>query len=88
MITGLFAGLNAARLARAENLLTLPDTTMLGALLKSITDPTRIPFQPMNANMGVLPPVLQEGDKKKLDKAVCNERMSLRSQAVMSQLTC
>ena len=86
--TGLFAGLNAARLARAENLLTLPDTTMLGALLKSITDPTRIPFQPMNANMGVLPPVLQEGDKKKLDKAVRNERMSLRSQAVMSQLTC
>lgn len=86
--TGLFAGLNAARLARGENLLTLPDTTMLGALLKSISDPTRIPFQPMNANMGVLPPVREEGDKKKIDKAVRNERMSRRSQAVMSQLSC
>lgn len=85
--TGLFAGLNAARLALGENLLTLPDTTMLGALLKSISDPTRIPFQPMNANMGVLPPVIQVGDKKKIDKAVRNERMSLRSQQTLKEVS-
>ncbi len=84
--TGLFGGINAARLALGEPLLTLPDTTMLGALLKSITDPTRIPFQPMNANMGVLPPVIQEGDKKKLDKAVRNERMSLRSRQTLQMV--
>jgi len=82
--TGLLAGVNAARLALGESLITLPETSMLGALTKAITDPARVPFQPMNANLGVLPPVILEGEKK-LDKAVRNERMSLRSQKAISE---
>jgi methylenetetrahydrofolate--tRNA-(uracil-5-)-methyltransferase len=31
---------------------------MLGALLSAITDPTRTKFQPMNANIGILPPLV------------------------------
>jgi len=52
---GLVAGVNAVRLLRGEPLLTLPRTTMIGALLYYIThaDPTN--FQPMKAAMGLLP---------------------------------
>ncbi len=83
--TGLLAGVNAAKLALGESLITLPETSMLGALTRAITDPTRVPFQPMNANLGVLPPVIKEGEKK-LEKAVRNERMSLRSQQALAEL--
>ena len=53
--TGLLAGVNAARLATGQPLLVLPETTMLGGLLRYITSPTKN-FQPMNANFGLLPP--------------------------------
>jgi methylenetetrahydrofolate--tRNA-(uracil-5-)-methyltransferase len=52
--TGLLAGINAARLVAGQPLMVLPETTMLGALLRCITTPTRS-FQPMNANFGLLP---------------------------------
>jgi len=52
--TGLLAGINAARLAFGQPLLVLPETTILGGLLRYITTPTRN-FQPMNANFGLLP---------------------------------
>ena len=37
--------------------LVLPDTTMLGALTKYISDESVTDFQPMGANMGLLPPL-------------------------------
>jgi methylenetetrahydrofolate--tRNA-(uracil-5-)-methyltransferase len=52
--TGLLAGINAARLDTGQPLLVLPETTMLGGLLRYITTPTKN-FQPMNANFGLLP---------------------------------
>jgi methylenetetrahydrofolate--tRNA-(uracil-5-)-methyltransferase len=59
--TGCLAGRNAARLARGESLLVLPEETMLGALLQYVTtaDPSR--FQPMKANLGLLPPLTEPG---------------------------
>jgi methylenetetrahydrofolate--tRNA-(uracil-5-)-methyltransferase len=52
--TGLLAGINAARLILGQPLVVLPETTMLGGLLRYITTPNRC-FQPMNANFGLLP---------------------------------
>jgi methylenetetrahydrofolate--tRNA-(uracil-5-)-methyltransferase len=54
--TGLLAGINAARLARAEAAVSPPPTTMLGALLRYITSAEPGTFQPINANFGLLPP--------------------------------
>lgn len=53
---GLLAGLNAARYVQGESLLTLPKTTMMGALLHYITHAEAKNFQPMKANFGIMPP--------------------------------
>src|SRR5512139_2968896 len=55
--TGLLAGLNAARLHRHQEPVTLPPTTMLGALCHYITHADLKDFQPMKANFGILPPL-------------------------------
>jgi methylenetetrahydrofolate--tRNA-(uracil-5-)-methyltransferase len=55
--TGLLAGLNAARLLHAQPPITLPPTTMLGALCHYVTHAEAKDFQPMKANFGLLPPL-------------------------------
>jgi methylenetetrahydrofolate--tRNA-(uracil-5-)-methyltransferase len=55
--TGLLAGINAARRYQNEEPLTLPQTTMLGALCHYITHADLKDFQPMKANFGILPPL-------------------------------
>ena len=55
--SGILAGINAARFAKGEAPLILPKETMLGSLIAYITDETVADFQPMGANMGVLPPL-------------------------------
>lgn len=55
--TGLLAGLNAARWLRGETLLTLPTTTMLGAMCHYVTHAEPKDFQPMKANFGLMPPL-------------------------------
>ncbi|MGE5464265.1 MAG: methylenetetrahydrofolate--tRNA-(uracil(54)-C(5))-methyltransferase (FADH(2)-oxidizing) TrmFO [Syntrophothermus sp.] len=55
--TGLLAGINAARLLHREEPITLPQTTMLGALCHYITHADLKDFQPMKANFGILPPL-------------------------------
>ncbi|NPA07137.1 MAG: methylenetetrahydrofolate--tRNA-(uracil(54)-C(5))-methyltransferase (FADH(2)-oxidizing) TrmFO [Chloroflexi bacterium] len=57
--TGLLAGWNAARLARGLPPLVLPRETMLGALVHYITHASEHDFQPMKANLGLLPPLPQ-----------------------------
>ncbi len=52
---GLVAGINCARLLNGETPLTLPPTSMSGALLHYITHAEPKDFQPMKANMGLLP---------------------------------
>ena len=53
--TGLLAGWNAARLYHNEEPITLPQTTMLGALCHYVTHADLKDFQPMKANFGILP---------------------------------
>jgi methylenetetrahydrofolate--tRNA-(uracil-5-)-methyltransferase len=60
--TGLLAGINAARLQHGDEPITLPQTTMLGALCHYVTHADLRDFQPMKANFGILPP-LEFGSK-------------------------
>ncbi len=53
--TGLLAGLNASRILNKEVPLSLPTTTMLGALCHYISNADLKDFQPMKANLGILP---------------------------------
>lgn len=55
--TGILAGLNAARRARGEAAVELPRETMIGALTEYISHGPEENFQPMNANLGLLPPI-------------------------------
>ena len=55
--TGLLAGVNAARLRSGEEPITLPQTSMLGALCYYVTHADLKDFQPMKANFGILPPL-------------------------------
>jgi len=61
--TGALAGLNAARQIKGSSLLTLPATTMLGALCQYVTHADMADFQPMKANFGILPPLEYAGKK-------------------------
>ena len=53
--TGLLAGINAARWFQGQPPITLPQTTMLGALCHYITHAEPKDFQPMKANFGLMP---------------------------------
>lgn len=55
--SGLLAGINVVRLVRGQALITLPKTTMLGALAHYVTHASPKDFQPMKANFGILPPL-------------------------------
>jgi len=55
--TGLMAGINATRLFRGKQPISLPATTMLGALCHYITHANEADFQPMKANFGILTPL-------------------------------
>ncbi|MBD1832887.1 FADH(2)-oxidizing methylenetetrahydrofolate--tRNA-(uracil(54)-C(5))-methyltransferase TrmFO [Cyanobacteria bacterium FACHB-472] len=52
---GWLAGTNAARIALGKEPLTLPATTMMGALFEFISSASPKHFQPMPANFGILP---------------------------------
>src|SRR5215207_1796253 len=52
---GLLAGINVARSLSGQSMLQLPRTTMIGALLHYVTHAEPDNFQPMKANMGLLP---------------------------------
>lgn len=67
--SGLLAGINMARLLKGEELLVLPETTLLGSLPRYITSSSEKNFQPMNANFGLLPNPTEKIRKKAERKA-------------------
>ena len=73
---GIVAGFNAANLAEGKEPLILPSFTMIGALLRYITDPTVTDFQPMGANFGILPP-LETPIRDKRERYAALSRRSL-----------
>ena len=64
---GLVAGINMARTLNNQEPVVLPPTSMIGALLHYITHAEPDGFQPMKANMGLLPP-LQQRVRSKADR--------------------
>ncbi|MGQ7886913.1 FADH(2)-oxidizing methylenetetrahydrofolate--tRNA-(uracil(54)-C(5))-methyltransferase TrmFO [Paenibacillus sp. WC2504] len=63
--SGLIAGLNAGRLAKAQPCLVLPEETTLGSMAHYITTADFKHFQPMNANFGLLPQLPERIRNKK-----------------------
>ena len=55
--SGIMAGLNMVRKLQGKETLVLPETSMIGALSRYISDESVKNFQPMGANFGVLPPI-------------------------------
>jgi methylenetetrahydrofolate--tRNA-(uracil-5-)-methyltransferase len=72
--TGILAGRNAARHLLGQPLLTLPETTMLGALVNYVAHYDGKDFQPMNANWGIVPPLPERIRDKKEKNALLAER--------------
>jgi methylenetetrahydrofolate--tRNA-(uracil-5-)-methyltransferase len=54
---GLLSGINAYRYAKGLATVVPPFTTAIGALIHYITHALTIPFQPMNINFGLFPPL-------------------------------
>ena len=73
--SGLLCGINAARLLDGQNTVTLPATTMMGAMSRYISDPFVSDFQPMGANFGILP----ELEHRPRDKAERGQAYADRS---------
>ncbi|WP_457567367.1 FADH(2)-oxidizing methylenetetrahydrofolate--tRNA-(uracil(54)-C(5))-methyltransferase TrmFO [Desulfurobacterium sp.] len=61
--SGIIAGINASKLFNGKEPVVPPPTTMIGGLLKYITETDPDRFQPMNANFGLLPPVRAKGKR-------------------------
>jgi methylenetetrahydrofolate--tRNA-(uracil-5-)-methyltransferase len=54
---GLLTGINAHRHANGRAAIVPPPTTAMGSLVDYITHSSAAPFQPMNINFGLLPPL-------------------------------
>lgn len=52
--SGLLAGINMSRLVEGKELIELPATCMMGAMVQYITHTSSTNFQPMNANFGIM----------------------------------
>lgn len=77
--SGMTAGINAARLYKGLETVTYPKYTMIGALSRYISDSTVTKFQPMGANLGILP----ELSNRPRDKA---ERARLYAERSLEEL--
>ncbi len=84
--TGLLAGVNAARLLSGKTLLTLPRSTMAGALCHYVTHARPSTFQPMKANFGLLPPLDPPPGKKKWPKRERYGQYSLRALRALQEV--
>ncbi len=80
--SGLVAGLNAARTALGLSPVVFPKETMIGAMAHYVSHGGIGPFQPMNANFGIVTPL----DRKvKGGKAVRNEALSARALSLIDE---
>ncbi len=55
MATGLFAAINAVKVVKGEKPIEMPKNTMLGSLIRFITENDLETPQPMRANFGIIP---------------------------------
>ena len=81
--SGILAGLNMARKNSGKEPVILPRETMIGALSRYISDPYIENFQPMGANMGILP----ELDVRIKDKQAKYQAIADRALAALNSMT-
>ncbi|MDR0270091.1 FADH(2)-oxidizing methylenetetrahydrofolate--tRNA-(uracil(54)-C(5))-methyltransferase TrmFO [Paenibacillus sp.] len=79
--SGLIAGINAARKAKGEELVVLPETSAIGSMAHYVTNADPKHFQPMNANFGLLPGL----GKKIRNKKEKNEALADRALASIAE---
>ena len=72
--SGMMAGINAVRRLNDLPAITLPAETMTGSLSRYISDSTVKDFQPMGANLGILPPLEEHIRDKKMRAAKYAQR--------------
>ncbi|MDQ3316386.1 MAG: methylenetetrahydrofolate--tRNA-(uracil(54)-C(5))-methyltransferase (FADH(2)-oxidizing) TrmFO [Actinomycetota bacterium] len=72
---GHLAGTNAARLARGEEPIVLPEGTMMGALAHYITTKEGT-LQPINSNWGLVPSIPKKENGKRLTKPERRQRQA------------
>jgi methylenetetrahydrofolate--tRNA-(uracil-5-)-methyltransferase len=58
---GLLGGINAYRYANGMSTVSPPPMTAIGTLIRYITQSLSVPFQPMNINFGLFPPLPGRG---------------------------
>ena len=80
--SGLIAGINAARLAKGEELVVFPCETAMGSMAYYITHAEGKHFQPMNANFGLFP----ELPERIRDKKVRYETLANRALESLEQV--
>ena len=74
--SGIIAGINAVRKMNGQSPLILPRETMIGGLSAYISDKTVTNFQPMGANMGILPDIgVRIKDKQARYQAVADRAL-------------
>jgi len=76
--SGMMAGINAARRLLGLSAVILPPETMTGSLSRYIADESVTDFQPMGANLGILPP-LPELIKDKRLRAAAHSQLAISS---------
>ena len=80
--SGLMAGINAAKLAKGEAPIIMPQETTIGSMAYYITHAEGKHFQPMNANCGLLPELPERiRDKKSRYEALANRALAALEKA-------
>jgi methylenetetrahydrofolate--tRNA-(uracil-5-)-methyltransferase len=78
--SGILAGINMDRIARALEPVVPPATTMIGALYRYLRSARPSEFQPMNSNFGLLAPL----DRLERDKQKKRALMAARSEQALA----
>ena len=75
--SGVYSAHQIANLLEGKDLFTLPATTMMGALVRYITQSNPSAFQPINSNFGLLEPPSSKVGKKDKKLFLSNQALSI-----------
>lgn len=84
--SGMVAGINAAKMAKGEELLTFPRETAVGSMAYYITHTAGKHFQPMNANFGIFPELPAKiKDKKERYTAISDRALAATAEVLKNK---
>jgi methylenetetrahydrofolate--tRNA-(uracil-5-)-methyltransferase len=84
--TGLVAGMNAARVALGRDVVVPPLRTVLGGLVRYVSDAAVSDFQPMNPNFGLVPRLPARIRSKQERNLLLAQRSAVALKAWMSEI--